>query len=242
MQVRITYIHHSCFCLRFWDRLLLFDCPGPEHRGPEVERILHKEISGSRVLALFSHSHKDHFAEDIQDILHPAAEASFLVADDVADLYEHLIPQESLVAEPGITHMLEDLSLSAFASNDMGVAFFIRKQGTVIYFGGDLAHWEWPGLTRAARRAGSIFFQGMLEELKQDKVHVAFSNADPRLDNLSGAPRFLEQVRPDLFVPLHSFGRTEQIRVLQDKIPAESGTRLFLYQEPGDSLTADIGP
>ncbi len=242
MRVHITSIHHNCFCLRFADRLLLFDCPGPEYRDPAAQDRLKEQISGSRVDVFASHSHRDHFAPDILELVRGAAETRFFVAQDVADLFGDRIPRGSVILEPGSTREIGDMSLSALASNDLGVAFLLRKQGLTLYFGGDLADWQWPGLPRAARRAASIFFGQALQELKHRDVHLAFSNADPRLDNLSGAPRFVDHVRPDVFIPMHAFGYTEHFQLLRERISQESNTRLFLYGDSGDSLITDIHP
>mgnify|MGYP000211547445 CR=1 FL=1 len=242
MQVRITYIQHNCFCLHFADRLLLFDCPGPEYRDPDAEHRLQEEIAGSRVDVFASHSHTDHFARDIRRVVRNAAETRFFVADDVADLFEGRIPRESVVLEPDSTREIGEMNISTLASNDLGVAFLLRKQGLTLYFGGDLADWQWAGLPRAARRAASIFFRGVLEGLKRRDVHLAFSNADPRLDNLAGAPRFVNHVRPDLFIPMHSFGYTKHFQLLRERISRETNTRLFLYRDCGDSIVTDIHP
>lgn len=242
MQVRITYIQHNCFCLRFADRVLLFDCPGPEYRDSVAEERLQEEIADSRVDVFASHSHRDHFARDILQVVRKAAETRFFVADDVADLFGDSLPSETVVLEPGSTRGIGDMSLSALASNDLGVAFLLRKQGVTLYFGGDLADWQWPGLPRSARRAASIFFRGALEELKHRNVHLAFSNADPRLDNLAGAPRFVDHIRPDVFIPMHAFGYTEHFQFLRERISRDTNTRLFLYRDCGDSLYTDIHP
>ncbi len=240
MRVGITYIYHCCFCLRFADSVLVFDIPAPEHRSRKAEDRLREAVSQTTVYALFSHSHADHFAPDASDLLQSAASAHFLVADDAADLYEDRIPGHSLVIEPDTTFWINDLAVSAYASNDLGVAFLLCKQGVRIYFGGDLADWQWPGLPQAASRASSFFFRGMLRELKRHSIHLAFSDTDDRLDNLAGAPELVDKLRPAYFVPMHTFGRSEPIRALREKTSHTSPTRIFSYRHPGETMLAEI--
>jgi hypothetical protein len=64
-------------------------------------------------------------------------------------------------------------------------------------------------------------------------VHIAFHNVDKRLENLGGGMKFLDQVRPAVFVPMHGFGDTAWYADLPYPCDRRR-TQVFIYRNPGD--------
>ena len=62
--------------------------------------------------------------------------------------------------------------------------------------------------------------------------YVAFANADARLPGLAGGPLFLAAVRPALFVPMHAFGKPQDIRRESKRLTIPESVTFF-YDAPG---------
>ena len=131
------------------------------------------------------------------------------------------------------------MEIHSFLSNDEGVAFLITVEGLKIYFGGDLANWDWDELTTEEHRFLVDYFAEVLTKLKQWPIDIAFSNTDPRLPNWSGADQFIKTIKPKLFVPMHTFGNTESIAAFLNQNPQPVKT-FFHYQKTGDCLALEL--
>ena len=57
------------------------------------------------------------------------------------------------VLEPDQCCALDDMRIETLESTDLGVGYLITWQGRRIWFGGDVAHWDWPVLDAAAMTA-----------------------------------------------------------------------------------------
>ncbi|OLN24694.1 putative metal dependent hydrolase [Desulfovibrio sp. DV] len=236
MPARIVYIHHDCFILEAGGASLLFDYPAPSYLPEAAARAAASRIAGSDLTILVSHSHDDHFDPNILAATAGAASRRFVVSDDVADLYGAVLPPDAVVMEPDMIREIGGIVVEALESNDMGLAYRIDVAELAVYFGGDLALWDWPGNSPAANRAVGMSWRRTLARLAGRPLDVALANMDPRLPgNLSGAPELLERLRPRVFVPMHLGGHTEYIGQYADRL-ACPGTTLFRYARPGDSL------
>ncbi len=65
-NVKITYIYHSSFFVEFPKFNFLFDLPNEAHLPKEGIEVLHRCINKKPLLVFFSHSHADHFNENIE--------------------------------------------------------------------------------------------------------------------------------------------------------------------------------
>ncbi len=133
----------------------------------------------------------------------------------------------------GESKKIGDLRVRTFKSNDEGLAYLISIQGVTIYFGGDLAKWDWPEWSRAKRQRHVKVFERTLDILKDLNIDVAFSNMDQRLESWAGPVEFINTVKPRFFVPIHTFGNEEWIDdLLMKDLPDE--TTVFKYERPGE--------
>ena len=248
--IRLVHIHHNGFLAHLsgpgGNRSLLFDYPGDEHLPGEIrplaEALLREETRGRDLAVFLSHSHADHCNPRLPDLVADAAETAWVLSDDVPDMMPELAgrildrfgPASLLVAEPDEQYEHQGMAVSTLMSNDLGLAFDIGVAGLRVYFGGDLALWDWPGARPQDSEFTRRFYGEALERIaEQGPVDLAFSNTDPRLDNLSGGPEFVDRVRPALFAPMHVFGRTDTLLEVRERT-AGSGSEVFLYQGCGD--------
>jgi hypothetical protein len=233
-MTRIVYIHHTCFILEAGERTLLFDYPAPAYLPAEAARICASHLAGRRLTVFASHSHDDHFDPQIVTATSGAADRQFVVADDVADLYGDALPPGRITMEPEDRVDLDGLTVTALESNDLGLAYLLEMDGLTVYFGGDMALWDWPGNTPAANRAVGMTWRRLLGRLEGKRLDVAFSNTDPRLpESLCGAPELLDRVRPRVFVPMHLGGHVRYLDAFAPRL-TRPGTTLFCYAKTGD--------
>jgi L-ascorbate metabolism protein UlaG (beta-lactamase superfamily) len=154
-------------------------------------------------------------------------------------MFPDAMPAGALIVEPDEEYPFRGMTIRTLMANDLGVAFIIETDGILVYFGGDLAEWVWPGMTPAAVRFTEDYFQQVLDKLKERPIHIAFSNVDKRLDNLGGGIKLLRQVRPAVFVPMHTFGDTDWTAELEADF-AGAAIRIFRYRNSGDEMVAEF--
>jgi L-ascorbate metabolism protein UlaG (beta-lactamase superfamily) len=238
MHWHLQYIFHNCFIVSVDGKTLLFDYPSPEFLSQDMRKILLERIRGSELYIFFSHSHGDHFSSTIVELVAAAKATYFVIAKDVAKAYPSLSDHgETWVALPGRKAAIGDLIMEAFPSNDLGVAFLIDMNGETLYFGGDLANWNWENDEEDRRL--EAFFRKILDKLTEKSVKVAFANADPRLNNWSGAYEVIERLQPQVFIPMHTFGHTEALKGFASGLPSTS-TRVWIYRDSGDTFEFDL--
>ncbi len=234
-EVEIIHIFHNCFVLKTPGCVLVFDVPAERFRMRSHLAALEKAVMGENIKAFISHSHTDHFDPDLRKTCTGAASLDIVASDDVVDMYPAFDGDDVLVVEPDEQYSLSGIKVETLMSNDLGVAFIISlPEGINIYFGGDLAKWDWEEAPDAQRAFAADFFNGALRRISQHRIHIAFSNLDKRLKSLAGGPELVSKVRPDIFVPTHAFGRTHWLQGINERLGIAED-RCFIYRKAGDS-------
>ncbi|MFP4608117.1 MAG: MBL fold metallo-hydrolase [Candidatus Aenigmatarchaeota archaeon] len=234
MEVKITYLYHSCFSLEVDKKVFLYDYPG-SRIDKRAEEGLKTQLRGKELYVFISHAHGDHFSPDVVKFSSDAEKTHFILSSDV---YTALFPKlngDLLEANPDSTYSLDDMQIRTFESNDAGVAFLIRFAGLKVYFGGDLAKWDWPEWSEKKREDHVRVFDEVVRSLEKEKIDIAFSNMDERLPSWAGPIEFIERVKPTYFVPIHTFGSEEWIDDLVEE-GWDAKTEIFHYSEPGDEV------
>jgi len=231
MKAKITYIIHSCFTVEFDDKVLLFDYPGRGFSTEDTKKIVRSILDGKAAYIFASHSHGDHFTTDIFNFEEGPSRTHFVLSDDIS-LYRGSRPLNLTMIGAEEKVVIDDISIESFKSNDAGVAFLITYKDKKIYYGGDLAKWDWPEWSSSKRKKHVDVFKRILYTLKD--IDIAFSNMDKRLDSWAGPLEFINQVDPKYFVPMHTFGNEDWIEdLLAEDIP--HSTTVFHYKKTGDS-------
>lgn len=236
MKGTIIYIHHNCFILKESSRTFLFDYPGESYLTPRMREIATNELRGSQAFIFVSHSHQDHFNPKIVDLAKLTANARMIISDDILKSHPRLEKAENcLIVKPEAVYELDEVKITTFSSNDLGVAYLIQSGNLTIYFGGDLAKWSWDEFTPEERRWMEEHFQKTIDSLAKHRIDIAFENTDSRLPNWAGAADFISTVQPELFVPMHTFGDLDSLgRFVQELGPAQS--KIFQYRETGAKI------
>ena len=239
MQVPITYVYHSCFCMKLGDSTLVFDYPAKAHRNAESEQVVAKALDGAHAYIFFSHSHNDHCSPEIIPLASKAASVRYILSYDVPEMIPELDIEGAVVVEPDEEYHVDDMKITCLDSNDLGVAFMIQAPGVSVYYGGDLAEWTWPNLDEHTKAFVEGYFGECLDQIKAFGPDIAFSNVDKRLPSLGGAARFIEHVQPRFFVPMHAFGNTASIAEFAGSLHAPD-TKLFVYENTGDQVVFSV--
>ncbi|MFP4143431.1 MAG: MBL fold metallo-hydrolase [Thermoplasmata archaeon] len=241
MRLCVTYWYHSCFTVEMEDKVLLFDYPGrgmDRHKDSKINAM----VEGSKLYVFFSHVHGDHFSPEVTKFIENAEKTHLLLSSDipVKSITEKISDEESLTSmKPEELYNIDDIEVRTWKSNDAGLAFLINYKEKKIYYGGDLAMWNWPEWNEEKVKEHVKVFDDVIEELKDENVDIAFSNMDERLPSWSGPVEFIEKVKPKYFVPMHTFGNEDWIDdLIEAKIDA--GSEIFHYESPGDRFCREV--
>lgn len=239
--VEITYVHHNCFVLADGGDAFLFDLPAESFLPVGAADVVMRNVAGKRLFMFTSHAHGDHFAPAPGKLISSSATVVAVYSDDIAPgrIREKFCGERHFIG-PGASGKIAGLDVATFRSNDEGVAFLIEKGGMKIYFGGDLAKWSWTqDCDPAERRELESVFEETVRKIEGTAISVAFSNADPRLANWTGAEEFIRRIAPGVFVPMHLFGNTGRLREFLAGLTVATGN-IFTYSRPGDSKSYTV--
>ncbi|MCL6591590.1 MAG: hypothetical protein K6U80_16770 [Firmicutes bacterium] len=245
MQIEITYIFHNCFIVRFpgktgYTRTFLFDYPADEFLDEARRAAVISMIRDTELYLFSSHNHHDHFNRNSMNLKAYTKSLTCILSKDIVKNNRMYRESPSCYkVNAGQSYAIHDFTLDTFRSNDAGVAFLIHLGALNIYFGGDLANWDWDDNTIEERRFLVEYFGEVLQKLKREPIHIAFSNTDQRLPNWAGAAQFIRTVKPGLFVPMHTFGETQAIGGFLSENP-NLGCKVFQYRETGDTVKLEV--
>lgn len=197
--MKVTYIHHSCFLLETDRFYYLFDYE--KGRLPEMDVT-------KPILVLSSHSHSDHYNSEIFSLLDSLGMQHIraVLSDDIP-VPEHI---NTLQVSPEKEYTLgSQQNLTTFRSTDLGVAFLIEDQGTLIYHAGDLNDWVWEEESDSYNEQMTINYRSQIkllsEKVNHQEIDVAFVVLDPRQekDYDRGLCFFLENISVKQVYPMH---------------------------------------
>ena len=138
--MKITYIHHSSFCVELQNSILLFDY----FKGnlPSFDK-------NKKLYVFSSHSHHDHFDESIFNIEKTHPNVEYILSNDIKTTKS----QNTKFIGANERLLVDNLEIRTLDSSDLGVAFIVKVDDKIIYHAGDLNWWHWEGEnTPEARR------------------------------------------------------------------------------------------
>jgi L-ascorbate metabolism protein UlaG (beta-lactamase superfamily) len=240
MQIEITYIFHNCFIVKHPARTFLFDYPADEFLDEARRAAIISKIQDTDLYLFSSHNHHDHFNRNSLNLgAYTKSLTCVLSKDIIKSNRQYRDCPSCYKVEADQSYTIQDFTVDTFRSNDEGVAFLLHLGETNLYFGGDLANWDWDDNTKEEHRFLVEYFGEVLQKLKKWPIQIAFSNADQRLPNWTGAAQFIEIVKPGLFVPMHVMGETELIGRFLNENP-NLGSKFFQYRETGDAMSLEV--
>jgi len=212
-RAKITYIYHSGFAVKTGNYLLIFDYyggAGNKELRQENFRLISREIKDANNVAVFvSHSHSDHFDNDIFKFEQLAHNTLYIFSSDMKisnkkNNYYFVSPNEEL--------KIENLHVKTFGSTDEGVSYMVIADNINVFHAGDLNWWYWyyestPEELVEYERDYKAVIQDIESETrdKNIKIDIAFFPVDSRLKDYYhfGGEYFISKLKPEYFIPMH---------------------------------------
>lgn len=206
MDMKVTYIYHSCFLVETESCYYLFDY----YRGelPPLKK-------DKPTLVFSSHAHGDHYEPRVFSLLKDQGISSvYAVLSD--DIPAETVPEhvEYMAAAPSQEYVLpQGQRLTTYRSTDQGIAFLIRSDEGVLYHAGDLNDWVWEGEAPSYNEEMTRGYRTEIDKMAGLIVDVAFVVLDPRQeeDYARGMLYFLEKVPARQVYPMHYWEKPEII-------------------------------
>jgi L-ascorbate metabolism protein UlaG (beta-lactamase superfamily) len=195
--MNVSYIHHSGFLVETGRFYHLFDYESGSL--PELD-------PQKPIYVYSSHSHGDHYTPEIFPLLRRMGmeDVRAVLSDDIDG------PAGCVSVGPGKCYDLDQgLTVTAFASTDLGVAFLVEDHGMLIYHAGDLNDWVWDEEPEEYNRQMTIDYRKQIELLARTlagrEIDAAFVVLDPRQeqDYDRGMCWFLEHIAAKKVYPMH---------------------------------------
>ncbi|MBP3685005.1 MAG: MBL fold metallo-hydrolase [Oscillospiraceae bacterium] len=232
----VTYLNHSGFFVELDTVCLLFDY----WRGH-----LPEPVPGKALLAFASHSHHDHYNEEIFAYAARWQQAKVVLGNDIrlsARRKEALgiTNDDFLRLGPDRDETVLDARIRTLRSTDSGVAFLVTADGRTVYHAGDLNWWVWDGEPEADNAAMTEAFLSEIQKLAGIPIDLAFLTLDARQG--PNAPKGFDHCMQTLdikqAVPMHSFGTyTAHTDLLVNPISLPYRHRIRLMTTPGQTIT-----
>ena len=226
-RMKVTYIHHSAFCVEVAGMALVFDyyrgdgVPFCKYHGTLPEFPEH-----TQVYVFSSHSHRDHF--DVETLgwcrrypkIHYifAKEAKKKLGNRILQQFGDGVKERITYVKPGGRWDIGGIQVETLTSTDIGVAFVVTAAGKVIYHAGDLHWWKWEGEPEDFNDYQEKTYQEQIGKLSGRKVDLAFVVLDPRLEKnqFLGIGYFMEHVQAAYVVPMHLWKQYGLIQEYKD--------------------------
>ena len=202
--MNLNYIYHSGFLLEFERAYMLFDY----YKGdiPSLDK-------KKKLYVFVSHSHPDHFNEDIFDIFRDHKDVEYILSNDVVPKKQE-DADRSYSLEPNKEYYFNELGVETYLSTDQGLAFMVSYNGNTIYHAGDLNWWTWVGFeTEEEFDSLTRNFKNEIDKMGARLIDIAMVPLDPRQGDRFdwGMKYFIEKTRPRHLVPMHCWNKFEVI-------------------------------
>lgn len=214
INMRVTFIHHSSFCVELEDKVLIFDyfrgenIPGSQCKGqiPDFEK-------EKQIYVFSSHQHEDHFDMEIFRWAERYKNIRYILSKDIrlGDNYlkrngiDLSIREKILFLKANTSVTMDGMEIETFLSTDEGVAFLVTYAGKSVYHAGDLHWWHWEGEEDAFNEYQEKTYKRQIDKLKGRSIDLAFVVIDYRLGDaiFLGIDYFMEHVDAKHVIPMH---------------------------------------
>ncbi len=240
----VTYVYHSCCAIEFDEFSVIIDYYEDTTKDGEAgwvaNHLLQKETP---LYVLCTHSHKDHFNEEVLSWCRNKENITYVFSKEVADTLHGItsLKDNKIVYLDKLQHYKDHhIKIKAYGSTDAGASFYIEHKGAKIFHAGDLNNWHW---NEEVPKDESFVYENQyiceLELLSEEvsEVDIAMFPLDPRLgkDFMRGGEQFINKVKTHNLLPLHFGGNYELIQQF-DPIARKAGTRLLGLKQRGQSF------
>ena len=141
--MKLIYIYHSCFALVGESFAVIIDYYKDSAQRPLVG-VVHDELlkRPGKLYVLSSHSHTDHFNPEVLEWKKVHTDIQYVFSKDILENGEARLNDACYLSQ-GEIWADGVLEVEAFGSTDLGISFFLRLDGKLIFHAGDLNNWHW---------------------------------------------------------------------------------------------------
>lgn len=226
--MKVTYIHHSSFCIELGKIVLIFDyCNGKKIPFCSYSGKMPEFSKDIQMYVFSSHSHPDHFDIEVLKWSRRYDDIQYIFAKEVKkklgnsalqrvlpDMDIDKIKEKIHYLKPEEKRKIGHVSIETLLSTDSGVAFVVECFGKIIYHAGDLNWWHWEGEPEQENRYQKETYQRQINILSDRNIDLAFVIIDPRQENnmFLGIDYFTEHVDAKNIIPMHMWKKYKYIR------------------------------
>lgn len=223
-NIKVTYIHHSCYTVETKDHLFIIDYFKGDLPKPSIDK---------KTVFISTHSHHDHFSKEIFEY-GDFKNNLYILSNDIRELYkdENIIylnnPEKKdnvdiatmkkiwgkdnvFFIDKDEKFTYHDIDFYTYGSTDKGISILVDLPYLTFYHAGDLNDWIWPDDTEEERKKMEKDFRDEVDKIQVDQLDLAFFPVDPRLEGNydKGVSYFLETISPEILFPMHMWGNLE---------------------------------
>lgn len=242
--MKITFIHHSSFCVELEDKVFIFDY----FNGNKIPEFSFQgklpELDPEKIIYVFaSHQHRDHFDMEIFSWREKYPDIRYIFPKEMRFSDNYLkkhgvdlsVKEQIYYMKPNTSLNLEDIHIETLLSTDTGVAFLVTCAEKTIYHAGDLHWWHWEGEEQVFLQYQERIYKAQIDKLKDRNVDVAFVVLDSRLSHgiFWGIDYFLNHVNASYVIPMHLWQKYSLIEQYK-KMPQTQAFReriIDIYEE-----------
>ncbi|MCI9531650.1 MAG: MBL fold metallo-hydrolase [Lachnospiraceae bacterium] len=247
--MKVTYIHHSTFCVETEGKALVFDyydgkgVPDCTYHGkmPELPR-------ETPLYVFSSHSHRDHFSPEVLQWYKEYPNIHYIFAKEVKKKLGSSVLRKQGVGEgikEKITYVkhneqirIDGARIETLLSTDSGVAFLVTVSGKTVYHAGDLNWWKWEGEPEEFNAYQERTYKEQIGLLAGRDIDLAFVVMDPRQEQYQflGIQYFMEHVKARHVVPMHLWKQYRLALEYRKGLPAGEQGRILAVTHENQEL------
>lgn len=244
MEMKLTYVYHSCFALEDKNITIIFDY------WQDKENIINRMLENEGKIYVFaSHFHKDHFNSEILSWAKNRSDIRYIMSKDIwrhrRSMFRELVaerPQQFTFLAKGQTYNDGFMNVEAFGSTDVGVSWCVETCGKRIFHAGDLNNWHWSDeCTEEESLQYERMYLGELKDIykKVRGFDVAMFPVDSRIgsDYMRGARQFVDKFDLSLFAPMHFTANPIEDANSFCEYAENKGVKFFKIKKEGDFIT-----
>ena len=203
----IKYLGHSAFLVTTQKYYLFFDYVGTVKKNMrknlEEEFIDFENYKDKKIIMFYSHNHFDHYNKELHEKTQKYENIISVLGDIKSDL------ENTITIKPRETKHIDDITIHAGASTDLGVCYLINIDGFTIYHGGDNAAWDdvEEMQKKYYREINYIASFGLNINIAFIPI-CKFTGRRPKWIT-EGAIYLVKVFNPDVVVPMHSAGKED---------------------------------
>jgi ankyrin repeat protein/L-ascorbate metabolism protein UlaG (beta-lactamase superfamily) len=230
----VWYLGHSGWAIKTKNHLLIFDYfLNPMHSEPDDAEldngyIVPEQIKEIDVIVFCSHSHADHYNENIFQWRDAVSTIDYVLGFRPRD--QNL---DYIFLGPRCEQEIDDIKISTIRSNDEGVGFLVEVDGLVIFHAGDHAN-PTPQIDTT--------YAAEIDAIEAQNIHIDLAFF-PLLGCSLGTPESvkngvyyaIEKLKPTVLFPMHARDATYRFREFaQEKKLKKYPTQIMYALNRGD--------